>query len=391
MRSLPMVETDVIVLGHGATGLFAAWELARKGHDVTLVGNGTPASEMSTGCITFPDEEGWQELFVLDGGLIQESISEMDQRLQGFLGAGPCAWEGSTSMKKVLLTNIGTTLGVNFAPITSYRYDIQVARGSTVAVLGVRGHKDLDPELFSVMARKDSGLEVVPRWVSPIHDGIRSTRMELGYGVALAREDLLDSLQELDMDMVVLPPMCQPHDHDRAWTDLARDAGRQLLEAITPLSLPGTRLLRSMSMATLSQGAHDLRGMVLRSLDVTEGNVKATCQSGMRTIDVRSKALLFCGGHVVSGGLSVEGQEVIDPLSFFDLRSRSTTGSPLARVARTGLACDATFHALHHGKVLQNVLVAGSALPGLNFANGHGMGTCLLTALAACRSLEEGI
>jgi anaerobic glycerol-3-phosphate dehydrogenase len=93
----------------------------------------------------------------------------------------------------------------------------------------------------------------------------------------------------------------------------------------------------------------------------------------------------------VSGGLSMEGQEVIDPLSFFDLRSSSTTGSPLARVAGTGLACDASFHAFHHGKVLQNVIVAGSALPGLNFANGHGMGTCLLTALAACHSLEEGI
>ncbi len=391
MRSLPMVETDVIVLGHGATGLFAAWELARQGHDVALVGNGTPASEMSTGCITFPDEEGWQEPLGLDGALVQESISEMDRMLQAFLGAGPCAWEGSISFKRALLTNIGTTISVNFAPITSYRYDIQVARGSTVAVVGVRGHKGLDPELFSVMARKDSGLEAVPRWVSPLHDGVRSTRMELGYGTALAREDLLDSLQELDADMVVLPPMCQPHDHDQAWADLARDAGRQLLEAITPLSLPGTRLLRSMSDATISQGVRDLRGMVLGSLDVSEDTVMATCQSGMRTMKVRSKALLFCGGHVVSGGLSVEGQEVIDPLSFFDLRSSSTKGSPLARVARTGLACDASFHAFHQGKVMQNVLVAGSALPGLNFANGYGMGTCLLTALAACRSLEEGI
>jgi anaerobic glycerol-3-phosphate dehydrogenase len=386
-----MVETDVIVLGHGATGLFAAWELARKGNDVTLVGNGTPASEMSTGCITFPDEEEWQEQFGLDGGFIQESISEMDRKLLAFLGAGPCAWEGSTSMKKVLLTNIGTTIRVNFAPITSYRYDIQVARGSTVAVLGVRGHKDLDPELFSVMARKDSGLEATPSWVSPLHDDFRSTRMELSYGTALAREDLLDSLQELDADMVVLPPMCHTHDHDRAWTDLARDAGRQLLEAITPLSLPGTRLLRSMSRATMAQGVRDLRGIVLESLDVSDDTVMATCRSGLRTLEVRSKALLFCGGHVVSGGLGVEGTEVIDPLSFFDLRSRSTTGSPQARVARTGLACDASFHAIHQGKVLQNVLVAGSALPGLNFVNGHGMGTCLMTALAACRSLEEGI
>ncbi len=56
-----------------------------------------------------------------------------------------------------------------------------------------------------------------------------------------------------------------------------------------------------------------------------------------------------------------------------------------------GVVGDASFHAFHQGKVMQNVLVAGSALPGLNFANGYGMGTCLLTALAACRSLEEGI
>jgi anaerobic glycerol-3-phosphate dehydrogenase len=391
MRSLPTKETDVLVLGHGATGLFAAWELARKGHDVAIIGNGTPASEMSTGCITFPDEEGWQETYGLDGGIIKGSTSDMDRRLQTFLGAGPCAWEGSTTMKRTLLTNIGTTIRVNFAPITSYGHDIQVVRGSNVAVLGVRGHKDLDPELFSIMARKDSGLKAVPTWISPLHEGSRSTRMEMSYGTALAREALLDTLQEMDADMVFLPPMCHPHDHDRAWTDLARDSGRQLIEAVTPLSLPGTRLMASMGRSTFSQRVHDMRGMVLRSLDVADGNVKATCRSGLRTLEVRANALLFCGGHVVSGGLSMEGREAIDPLSFFDIRISSPTSSPLARVARTGLACDASFHAFHRGEVMQNVLVAGSALPGLNFANGHGMGTCLLTALAACRSLEEGI
>jgi anaerobic glycerol-3-phosphate dehydrogenase len=95
----------------------------------------------------------------------------------------------------------------------------------------------------------------------------------------------LDSLQELDADMVVLPPMCHPHDHDRAWTDLARDAGRSLLEAITPLSLPGTRLLKSMSKATFSQRVQDMRGTVLRSLDVADGNVTASILSGLRTME----------------------------------------------------------------------------------------------------------
>ncbi len=57
MRYLPAIETEVLVVGHGATGLFAAIELASTGHEVLLVGNGTPSSEMSTGCISFPDEE----------------------------------------------------------------------------------------------------------------------------------------------------------------------------------------------------------------------------------------------------------------------------------------------------------------------------------------------
>ena len=110
MRRLPAIRTEVIVVGHGATGLFAAIELASTGHDVLLVGNGTPSSEMSTGCITFPEEAEWWGDLGLDDGCMREALDRVDQRIGKSLSVGPCTWEGSSEKRMTLVTNLGTII-----------------------------------------------------------------------------------------------------------------------------------------------------------------------------------------------------------------------------------------------------------------------------------------
>jgi hypothetical protein len=43
------------------------------------------------------------------------------------------------------------------------------------------------------------------------------------------------------------------------------------------------------------------------------------------------------------------------------------------------------------GRTLRNVVVCGSALAELGYLEGMGAGDCLLSGLAASRSLEEGL
>jgi len=167
--------------------------------------------------------------------------------------------------------------------------------------------------------------------------------------------------------------------------------GKRLCEAITPLSLPGRSLVGSFERAAVKAGARDLNGMLLERIDMKDGGVNALCRSGLRQVEVQAAMMLFCGGNVVGGGLDILGREVTDPLSFFDIRNVAAGSSTLDKATHSGIACDPNFRSVRKGARTDQVLVAGAALPGLNFSNGFGLGACLVTALAACNAIEEAL
>ena len=288
MRYLPAIETEVVVVGHGATGLFAAIELASTGHEVLLVGNGTPSSEMSTGCISFPDEAGWWRGLGLDDGLMQDAFDRVDQRIQKTLTVGPCTWEGSSERRMALVTNFGTILRTNYAPSTSSRHDIIAIRGAKVAALGFHGNKDLDPDLFNRMLRSEAGVDASSSWSAPVPAESHRPHIEMNHGIRHSHDALSEVLQGIDADLVVLPPFTQRGGHDRAWGDLADEVGKRLCEAITPLSLPGRSLVGSFERAALEAGARDLNGTLLEKIDLKDDDVIALCRSGLRRVEVRA-------------------------------------------------------------------------------------------------------
>ena len=391
MRRLPAIRTEVIVVGHGATGLFAAIELASTGHEVLLVGNGTPSSEMSTGCITFPEEAEWWGDLGLDDGCMREALDRVDQRIGKSLSVGPCTWEGSSEKRMALVTNLGTIMRTNYAPSTSSRHDIVTIRGAKVAALGLHGNKDLDPGLFSEMLRSEAGVETSSYWAAPVPAESQRPDIVMNQGIRHSLDALTESLQGIDADLVVLPPFTQRAGHDRAWKDIADKAGKRLCEAVTPLSLPGRSLVSAFGRAAHEVGARDLSGTLLERIDLKGDEVIALCRSGLRQVEVQAAMMLFCGGNVVGGGLDISGRAVIDPLSFFDIKNAAAGSSTFERAARSGIACDPHFRAVRKGARTDQVLVAGAALPGLNFANGFGLGACLTTALAACHAIEEAL
>ena len=260
-----------------------------------------------------------------------------------------------------------------------------------MAALGLHGNKDLDPGLFSEMLRSEAGVETSSYWAAPVPAESQRPDIVMNQGIRHSLDALTESLQGIDADLVVLPPFTQRAGHDRAWKDIADKAGKRLCEAVTPLSLPGRSLVSAFGRAAHEVGARDLSGTLLERIDLKGDEVIALCRSGLRQVEVRAAMMLFCGGNVVGGGLDISGRAVIDPLSFFDIKNAAAGSSTFERAARSGIACDPHFRAVRKGARTDQVLVAGAALPGLNFANGFGLGACLTTALAACRAIEEAL
>jgi anaerobic glycerol-3-phosphate dehydrogenase len=279
----------------------------------------------------------------------------------------------------------------NYAPSTSSRHDIIAFRGAKVAALGIHGNKDLDPDLFIRMLMSEAGVEASSSWAAPVPAEPHRPHIEMNHGIRHSHHALSEVLQGIDADLVVLPPFTQRGGHDRAWGDLADEAGKRLCEAITPLSLPGRSLLESFGRAALEAGARDLNGTLLEKIVMKDDGVNALCRSGLRQVEVRATMMLFCGGNAVGGGLDILGRDVIDPLSFFDIRNGVAGSSTLDMATHSGIACDPDFRSVSKGARADKVLVAGAALPDLNFANGFGLGACLTTALAACRAIEEAL
>jgi anaerobic glycerol-3-phosphate dehydrogenase len=320
---------------------------------------------------------------------MQDASDRIDQGIQKVLSVGPCTWEGTSEKRMALVTNLGTIIRTNYAPSTSSRHDIIAIRGAKVATLGFHGNKDLDPGLFINMLRSETGVEASSSWTAPVPAEPQRPHIEMNHGIRHSHDAFSEELQGIDADMVILPPFTQRGGHDRAWRDLADEVGRRLCEVITPLSLPGRSLVDSFGRAARQAGARDLNGTILEKIDKRDDDVIALCRSGLRRVEVRAAMMLFCGGNAVGGGLDIRGRDVIDPLSFFDIRKGAAGPSNFDMVTHSGIAIDPYFRSVRKGARMDNVLVAGAALPGLNFANGYGLGACLTTALAACRAIEE--
>jgi anaerobic glycerol-3-phosphate dehydrogenase len=365
------VDTDVLVIGHGAAGTVAATMLASRGKKVILAGRGATATSMSSGCLRFQRED-------------QNFISLLDFLLPRLEAQGLLLGVGRG---RSLLTRLGTEVTASAAPLHTWAAQVN----ERTALLGITGHPDLEPELACAVL-ETRGKRARPLWASMgemrTGAGPGDLAQELGWEELCDR--LSSTVSQIDADRVGLPPLFPLRDQVKALTRLERRSGRQIFEPVVPLSLPGQRLQEALEGMAVAEGCILWKDRELIGVEV-EGPqfIAAHLRSGMREVRVEASCLVLASGNIVAGGHAVNGRQLSDRWGAFQITvgSRGSEANIVNEVLQRGLRTEGGRLVSTGGVRTTNAYSAGAALPGVSLP-GTGLGEAMLSGWDVARLME---
>jgi len=369
VKDLPRIETDIAVIGAGAAGLACAWDAAKNGRSVTIIGLGTSATEMSSGCIRFSGgHENKEYGYHAAERFLKEDLSRLEMM-------------GSSGTDVRLYQGHGTEITENIVPRINFEGRTERADKSCVGVIGLNGQTCFDARLFSEMlSRNDIGVE--RRSLDLTDTDVRN--MDISEAVDLFSAEG----EKMSADLVFVPPFLKLKDLAEGWASLEKKTGRKFAEPVVDLSLPGARLREAMSSAATSAGAAYTEGASMTGMSIKDGVLdRVTIRSGHRKREIECKAAVFCGGGIVGGGLGISGRDIVDPLGIFTIQY-SDHDDAIKRACSAGIVTDG-LAAIVAGRKVMNLLVCGASLPGMNIAAGNGIGDAVATAMNASRLARE--
>ena len=335
-----------------------------------VVGNGTTSTELSTGCFELPDQDEEESA----------SVEFLMPRLKE-AGMGMVR-----TVDRPLITNIGT--------LRSCEYAGKATSGPIekdgLAILGVLGDPDLDPDLVSSMLSSSGKMTSYPYWTSVSIDKERTDLAPLDvymtYGRDLLVDALVDRISDVSEDMVMVPPLFPLSDHIAALENIERRSGRSVFEAMTPMSLPGRRLQKALERTCALSGCKMMLGRDIDHIEIENGvATKAKILSGDREGEVTfSAVVLATGEHMLSSGRMIMTS---DPRYPFGLEIEEAMGvdRPCSRSLRAALSIGYRTDikkrtSTRNGRVVENMFATGACLAGASFACGGGLGTAIENA-----------
>jgi glycerol-3-phosphate dehydrogenase subunit B len=406
--------TDLLIVGAGLTGLFAAALASKRGAKVTVIAEGRGALEVSHGCIdVFGSMLAADALprmprdhpYSLAGLEALESASEVLLRIADE-GGNP--YLGSLRQILKLPTGLGAIRPTSLAPRTMSVGDL--SDESQVAIAGFATFRDFYAPLVADNLRQ-AGIRVSPVLELPLVDAPRhrdayATDLARLFDDARFREEIarawkprLTSIRRLGLPAVL------GFDHaGEALSDLQEKLGVRLFEIPTlPPSVPGLRLERLLRRAAVAAGTHLIEGAhAIGSVDGRTrgrrvGGAVADTAGGPRRYP--AAAVLLATGGVLNGGLATRQDGRVQE-SVFDLPVASTsdrsqwTGSSLLGsqpYAEFGVLVDQDMRPLgvDGEPMFENLFAAGGLLAGADRgAEGSRQGIGLATA---CRAVEVAL
>jgi anaerobic glycerol-3-phosphate dehydrogenase len=345
MRNLDPVRTDFLVIGGGAAGMLVATYLSERRRDVALVDTGTSCTALSTGCF--------------NGSGINEDM--LDFLLPRLTSQGLKMIRSGEQM--LLLGNAGNRYRCRLAPQYTALGTLESMQHSRLAVVGIEGYSDVDPELICSLMRQDAGLKA-----DPVHIHIKG-RMSLNA--------LCDALKQVDADSIMLPPLFPLREYNAAMLELNERTARVVFEPVTPLSLPGLRLAEAMHEMLELSGCRVMdHRRVTKLIQIGGRYDTAIVQTPGTTQEINFSTLIIAGGSAIGPGLSVSGKEVTDPFEAFGIarKQEGQTGSPTIRALSSGYEVDGRYRLImSNGNSAENVFACGSALAGVSYPLGRGL------------------
>ncbi|MCE5296736.1 MAG: FAD-binding protein [Euryarchaeota archaeon] len=385
MIDLPKKEVDVLVIGSGAAGAISAWDSAVKGLDVSMIGVGTPATEMSSGCIRFNDDRSVPEGLGLDRGDLEDAFSRAERFLIDEMKTSGLKMEGARRDQGRYYRCHGTIVPENIVQGPTSSGGLDRIEGERICVIGFEDRTEFDHRLFAKALAQRSDLRVEHIAVGTTNGVLRNSSVD----------DLLDMFVDAagsaSGEVVFVPPFISLKDIDR-WEELEKRSGRKFAEPVMDLGMPGARLRDALISSASRAGVSITNGASIVGMSISKGSLnEVTVRSGHRLQHIECGAAVFCGGGLVGGGLGVSGKDVIDPLGLFDVRYlREGDGIDiLARASSGGIRTGPGLEAIVDGEKVRNLFVAGASLPGMNIVEGNGIGDAMATALLASKAATE--
>jgi anaerobic glycerol-3-phosphate dehydrogenase len=420
VRDLPAVRVDVLVVGQGAAGLLAGISLGRD-YTVAVVGNHASATSLSTGCISVISQEAeslsggkidleslahsvhpFKDIIERSAMSLETLLPEMSQTFFRALADQGLEMSDDLFHQYPLLTNIGTEYSCSSAPAHTISGQLDRMAGSKLAVLGIVGGLDMDADLVPHMFDKNRWrLKAYPYWASikGMKGRVNCNPGEIAESFRSedAFEQLIEAVKDLGEENVMIPPLFPLSIYSNRMTTLRRKSGRNVFEAVTPLSLPGIRLQRAMERAAQNEGCRLMKGRsVVKLLFEDDMVTGAVLSSRTRRRTYHFNSIIIATGDVIGGGLAIKGREIIDPfdslrVATFPSRARSAAGPNMEEATEeTGYLVGNDMRLISKdNRPLRNAFGAGAALAGFSFPTGVGLGGSLLTAFVAAKSVRE--
>lgn len=322
------MDCDVLIVGGGAAACTVAHRLS--GLDVILVTSGTSATAMSTGRIHVTGEKHPE---------VAEFIRSAGKEY------GLNVKEGEVTS----WTNRGTPYRQSFTSL----YDCS---GTAEAVTGIKGNKDLNPELFSKIAKG-----IVPYWINNSDE-----------------DSLISSIKEIPHDSILIPPLFGVKNYAGAMKKLEKECGRNLRETATPLSLPGKRFSEALLKTAEKSGAKILNNR--RITGISSG--RAEVVSGIREDAITYSSLILATGNLITGGLALDGNLVREPLVGIDVietNNTSLNSKQLSDVLSSGIP----------SKARPGLYGCGAVTAGISYPLGRGLWDVICDAWNVAGTVKE--
>ena len=410
-----MKENDVIVIGGGIAGLFAAITAARRGRQVLLMTKGVGALAIAGGTI---DVYGYDA----NGAAVRSpasALAELDpehpyarigqdklgQAMQAFLSL--CANEGSP-YKGILQENlwIPTALGrlkpTCFVPMTMDAARLKTAEN--VHVIGFEGLKDYSPKVIAAGLTHYSGYRknyVTATVKTELENGRDLTALDVARWLETPAglKSCTDQISRFASPngLLLLPPVLGTRPDYAIFDKIEQITRCQVVETVgLPPAVTGFRLRR------LLLGC--LRKWNVQMIEQTN-IVGATVEGGLcteivtRNLDrersYQAQSVILATGGFFGGGLEAEdgrvretvfGLPVPAPTEQTEWSQRHLFFAGAQPFARFGIRTDGRLRPVDEtGNVLlDNVFIAGKMLAGYDYcAEKSGNGVALATAYQA--------
>ncbi len=325
------MKTEVLVIGAGFAGLNTAYQLAKRGYNVTVVYKGFGATAMSSGCFDILGYSYKQNDYTLDpikafdhlpedhpykiitGGnknefkkLIKQAVDALPEIFSDFL-------HGDYLRNKNFITMGGTIKTTAYVQKTMK--GAEVNDGETYVILGLEGVYDFHPKLVETMLKTylraygytETRIKTVTLKTKDLTDSIyASAYLPLTVNIKKFKK-VLEKTAKKYSGVKLIPPLIH---NFKVARDLIESFEGEVSEVpATPIYSPGLRLVEKMISISKNMGVA-LKHVEKAKVKANTG--KVILEKNNRTTELNPEIVIIATGDLIGGGLEVKGSAIVE-------------------------------------------------------------------------------